>query len=76
MVGSGMMLALTNAVVTPDLLTKSGAGATAVFSATTPTPVPKVISQGGSTDGIMLMGVVIVIIVLLPILLRRSIWTK
>ncbi len=42
----------------------------------TPTPTPEGISHPGSTDGIMLMGIIIVIIVLLPILFRRGTWTK
>ncbi len=42
----------------------------------TPTPTPEGISHPGSTDGIMLMGVVIVIIILLPIVFHRNTWTK
>ena len=42
----------------------------------TPTPPAGTASQAGSTDWITLMGVVIVLIVVLPVLFRRSTWTK
>jgi hypothetical protein len=47
-----------------------------VDQAATPTPTPQPISHPGSTDGIMLMGIIIVLIILLPIIFRRSTWTK
>ncbi len=40
------------------------------------TPTPQGISHPGSTDGIMLMGLVIVLIIVLPIIFRRSTWTR
>jgi len=76
MVGSGVTLTLTSAVTSSALLIKPDAGVAGFYQAPTPTPIPEAVSRAGSTDGIMLMGVVIVMIVLLPILLRRSIWTK
>jgi uncharacterized SAM-binding protein YcdF (DUF218 family) len=43
----------------------------------TPTPTPSTgVSQTGSTDWITLMGIIIVLIVILPVLFRRSTWTK
>jgi hypothetical protein len=43
----------------------------------TPTPTPSTgTSHAGSTDWITLMGVIIVFIVILPVLFRRSTWTK
>ena len=39
---------------------------------TTPTPPAENISEVGSTDGIVIMGVVIVIIVTLPVLFRKK----
>lgn len=47
-----------------------------LYQAATPTPVAGAVSRAGSTGGIMVMGIIIVIIVLLPILIRRSMWTK
>jgi hypothetical protein len=76
MVGSGIILTQAGAIFGSGLLIKTNAGAAALYQASTPTPIPEAISRAGSTDGIMLMGVVIVMIVLLPILLRRSTWTK
>jgi hypothetical protein len=40
----------------------------------TPTEVVEDVSEIGSTDGIVLMGVVIVLIVVVPILLQRKNW--
>jgi hypothetical protein len=48
----------------------------ALYQAATPTPVAGAVAPDGSTGGIMVMGIVIVIIVLVPILIRRSMWTK
>ena len=39
---------------------------------TTPTPIEEDISVIGSTDGIMLMGVIISLIVTIPVLFRRK----
>jgi hypothetical protein len=73
---SGIVFACTGAISSSLPYNKSVAAAAVLYQASTPTPLPGTGSQAGSTDGIMLMGVVIVIIVLLPILLRRSTWTK
>jgi hypothetical protein len=54
----------------------SYSGPVGQYQIPTPTPTPEAISHPGSTDGIMLMGIIIVIIVLLPIIFRRSTWTK
>ena len=48
--------------------------AAAFFLQTTPTPEQVDRSEVGSTDGIAVMGFVIVAIVVLPILLRRKAW--
>jgi hypothetical protein len=40
--------------------------------AATPTPVGQAASEIGSTDGILLMGVVIVLIVTLPLVFRKK----
>jgi hypothetical protein len=47
-----------------------------VYQAATPTPTPQSLSHPGSTDGIMLMGVIIFLIILLPIIFSRSTWTR
>ena len=85
MVITGIILALISALVSNanvSALSRPGSGlnsnvaVAALYQATTPTPIADAVSRAGSTDGIMLMGVVIVIIVLVPILFRRSTWTK
>jgi len=50
--------------------------ATASFPQPTPTPQPEDVSEIGSTDGIVAMGGIIVLIVITPILLRRKHWTR
>lgn len=82
---TGIILALSSALVSgtsvsagakPELYFDPKGGIAALSLGSTPTPVAGAVSRAGSTDGIMVMGVVIVVIVLLPILLRRSTWTK
>ena len=52
-------------------------GAAAFYQAATTTPtVVKAVSIPGSTDQIMMMGIVITIIVTLPVLFNRSTWTN
>ncbi len=43
-------------------------------NAATPTPAGEEKSQPGTTDGIVIMGFAIVVIILLPILIQRSLW--
>jgi hypothetical protein len=43
-------------------------------AAPTPTPTGARPSQPGSTDGIVIMGFAIVVIIILPILIQRSLW--
>ena len=50
--------------------------ATAAFPQLTITPQPEDVSEIGSTDGIVAMGGIIVLIVITPILLRRKHWTR
>jgi ABC-type Fe3+-siderophore transport system permease subunit len=42
----------------------------------TPTPTETTLSQAGSTDGIMWMGVIITTIVILPLVANRVLWQK
>ncbi|HEX6270762.1 MAG TPA: hypothetical protein VFZ43_11030 [Anaerolineales bacterium] len=48
--------------------------ATASIPPVTTTPQPEGVSEIGSTDGIVAMGGIIVLIVITPILLRRKHW--
>jgi hypothetical protein len=50
--------------------------ATASIPSVTPTPRPEGVSEIGSTDGIVAMGGIIVLIVITPILLRRKQWMR
>lgn len=85
MVLTGIILALISAFVSgasasavseTDLHFIPSLGVAALYQAAAPTPVSGAVSRAGSTDGILAMGVIIVIIVLIPLLIRRSLWTK
>ena len=47
-------------------------GAAPVSLQTTPTPAAEGVSEIGSTDGIFIMGVVIILIVITPVLFHRN----
>lgn len=47
-----------------------------VFFQTTPTPQPQDRSEIGSTNEIVIMGGLIIVIILTPILLRRKSWMR
>jgi hypothetical protein len=79
-IGLGLVLALFSAAITysaPPAM-QGNSGAAAFFAQPTTTPVPKVkdVSEIGSTDGIIVMGFIIVIIIILPILLQRKSWME
>lgn len=68
----GLTLGLVSAAV-------SGPAPAAQPATPTPlplTPTPQDASVVGSTDGIVIMGIFIVLIVLLPLFVERRVWTK
>jgi hypothetical protein len=75
MLGIGLSLSVIGASLGPG---DAGANlaAVALVQTVTPTPTPQAVSHVGSTDGIMLMSIIITIIILLPIVLRRNTWTR
>jgi hypothetical protein len=76
MIASGIALALISAAFAPTLRLQPALAAAALYQASTATPAAAAASRAGSTNGIMLMGLVIVVIVLLPIVFRRGMWSK
>jgi hypothetical protein len=77
-VAIGFGLALFSAVLTystPPAMDENFSGA-AFFLQSTSTPQPKDMSEIGSTDGIVLMGVLIALIVIIPILWQRKAWME
>lgn len=58
--------------ISADTLTYNSASAGMMAQQTTPTPLLLNTSEIGSTDGIFVMGIVIVLIVTLPLLLRKK----
>ena len=78
-IGLGFLLALISAALTystPPAM-EGTLGATAFFvMQPTSTPQPNDLSEIGSTDGIIIMGIVITLIVIVPIILRRKAWME
>ncbi len=72
----GALLAILSSISGSALNQAPRISSVAHASLATPTPVPTPTSVPGSTDGIMWMGAVIVFIILVPILLNKSTWTR
>jgi len=73
-----LLIALFSAAVTytAKMSGKGYSSSTALLLQTTPTPPAKEDqSVVGSTDGIVIMGGVITLIILIPILANRKLWT-
>ncbi len=68
------VVVLSSMAASPATQSVSGPIAVAPLQDATPTPTEAPASQAGSTDGIMWMSLVIMAIVLLPILTRKSLW--
>jgi hypothetical protein len=76
-IGFGCVLALFSAALTYSATpTIEGAfGSSALFRMQpTSTPQPRDLSEIGSTDGIVIMGILIALIIIVPILLQRKSW--
>ena len=77
-VGLGLVLALFSAALTysapPN--TQGDLSAAAFFLQPTETPNPQDLSEIGSTDGIVIMGLVIALIIIIPILWHRKSWME
>jgi hypothetical protein len=77
-IGLSLVLALFSAALTysapPEM--QGHLAAAASFLQPTATPKPQGLSQIGSTDGIVVMGFIIALIIVIPILLRRKSWTE
>jgi predicted membrane protein len=77
-VGLGLVLALLSAALTysapPPM--QGNLAAAAFFLQPTTTPQPQDLSEIGSTDGIIVMGFIIALIIIIPILLQRKSWIE
>lgn len=71
LIGIGLLLALSSAAIHQPI---HAGGASVAAAAQTPTP--QAVSEVGSTDWITLVTFAIVLIVIVPILLRRKTWTN
>lgn len=77
MLGISLMIAFFSAAltfVTPPAAMQLDFPAAVFFQQPTSTPQVKGVSEIGSTDGIIILGGVIVLIVLVPIFLYRKSW--
>ena len=76
----GLLLATAGAALTHSVAVQSSQPAldnsAAFFLQTTATPQPDDQSEIGSTDGIVVMGILIVLIILIPIVSRRTHWMR
>jgi len=77
-IGLGLVLALFSAALTFSIppVIKGNSVNGAFFMQLTATPQPEGLSKVGSTDGIVLMGILIALIVIIPILLQRKSWLE
>ena len=77
-VGLGLVLALFSAALTysapPNV--QGDLGSAELFIQPTTTPRPEDHSEIGSTDGIIVMGLIIALIIIIPILVRRKSWME
>ena len=76
LIGIGLVLAVVSAAVSQPAPAASDSRAVAVLMQATVTPTAESVSEIGSTDGIVLMGVIIVLIVVIPMLVSRKTWGK
>jgi hypothetical protein len=77
-VGLGLVLALSSAALmysAPPNVQK-GLASSEFFLQPTATPEPEDLSEIGSTNGIVVMGLIIALIIVIPILLRRESWIE
>lgn len=72
LIGIGLLLATASAAISQPVIIGGGASAATVV----PTPTPLVASEVGSTDWITLVSVLIVLIVVVPIIIRRKSWSS
>ena len=80
LLGIGLIMAVLSAAVgtvSPDMSGNNLLAAAQSLQTASSTPAAtEGTSRIGSTDGIVLMGIVIVLIVIMPIWLRRKTWAK
>ena len=72
----GLAISFTSLALNRPLPAAQEATATPTVQTDTIVAAAEAVEDVGSTDGIMLMAVVIVLIVIIPILLRRQAWSN
>lgn len=73
LLGLGLLLAVTSAAIGQPVLSGTHLN-TAGLAQPTATAAPR--SEVGSTDGLVLLSVIIVLVVIVPILTRRKSWSS
>lgn len=71
-----LILIITTSAVHQGNIKSTEIAAAAFYVQETPTPQVEDSSEVGSTDGIVLMGVIIVLIIVVPIVLQRKSWSE
>ena len=71
-----LFLIVSGAVLRTIKLSGAELGAAAFYAQVTSTPQVEDASEIGSTDGIVLLGIIIVLLVVVPILLQRKSWSS
>jgi preprotein translocase subunit SecG len=67
-----LVIALVVTTFDQPIVSAQNLGAASISLQTTPTPAAEGVSVIGSTDGIFIMGVIIVLIVIIPVLFHRK----
>ena len=73
LLGIGLLFAVTSAVLGQPTISAASLSAGALAPQATPTLVPN--SEVGSTDWITLVSIIVVLIIVIPILVRRRSWS-
>jgi preprotein translocase subunit SecG len=71
-----LFLMISTSILSQGRPSSQEMGAAAFYVQETPTSQTEGTSEIGSTDGIVLMGVIIVLLVVVPILLQRKSWSE
>lgn len=76
LVALGLVMAVLSAVTSPMLGNNGNVAQGALLLQVTPTPTPIRLSEIGSTDGIVLMAIFIVLVVIVPVMVWRRSWAR
>jgi hypothetical protein len=76
LIAIGLLLAIVSAVTSPLLAIEGNVAQGALLAQPTVTPTAVELSEIGSTDGIVLMAIFIVLVVIVPVIIWRRSWAR